>query len=144
MLPEHSKFIHTCQLTASDMLTYSTDDKFVDREIKTKLFDSLVQELAKHVTFHEMMDPKMFDKVIRGSVVIMPVEEYKKILDRRYVIHNPTPQKVVYELPDPVEVVEQANKIIDKAVTSSKSPTDFLTNRVNQLQNEHILSKRKP
>ncbi len=144
MLPEHSKFIHTCQLTASDMLTYSTDDKFVDREIKTKLFDSLVQELAKHVTFHEMIDPKMFDKVIRGSVVIMPVEEYKKILDRRYVIHNPTPQKVVYELPDPVEVVEQANKIIDKAVTSSKSPTDFLTNRVNQLQNEHILSKRKP
>jgi hypothetical protein len=128
----------------SDMLTYSTDDKFVEREIKTKLFDSLVQELAKHVTFHEMMDPKMFDKVIRGSVVIMPVEEYKKILDRRYVINNPTPQKVVYELPDPVEVVEEANKIISKAVTSSKSPTDFLTNRVNQLQNEHLLSKRKP
>jgi hypothetical protein len=144
MLPEHSKFIHTCQLTMSDMLTYSTDDKFVEREIKTKLFDSLVQELAKHVTFHEMMDPKMFDKVIRGSVVIMPVEEYKKILDRRYVINNPTPQKVVYELPDPVEVVEEANKIISKAVTSSKSPTDFLTNRVNQLQNEHLLSKRKP
>jgi hypothetical protein len=90
------------------------------------------------------MDPKMFDKVIRGSVVIMPVEEYKKILDRRYVINNPTPQKVVYELPDPVEVVEEANKIISKAVTSSKSPTDFLTNRVNQLQNEHLLSKRKP
>ena len=143
MLPEHSKFIHTCQLTLSDMLTYSTDDKFVEREIKTKLFDSLVQELAKHVTFHEIMDPKMFDKVIRGSVVIMPVEEYKKILDRRYVINNPTPQKVVYELPDPVEVVEEANKIISKAVTSSKSPTDFLTNRVNQLQNEHLLSKRK-
>jgi hypothetical protein len=148
MLPEHSKFIHTCQLNISDMLTYQTDDKFIERDVKAKLFDSLVQELAKHVSFHEMIDPKMYDKIIRGSVVIMPVEEYKKILDRRYVVNPPpTVVKVPYQSFDEVdagEAVKQASEIIDNAVKSSKSLTDFLSNRVTQLQNEHLLPKRKP
>ena len=148
MLSEHSKFIHTCQLTASDSVMYDFDGRQAELEMKRRIFDSLVQELAKHVTVSEMIDPKMFEKAIRGSVVIMPVDEYKKILDRRYVVQQPQPvQKITYPSFDDVDAgsaVKQASEIIDKAVKSSKSPTDFLTNRVTQLQNEHLLPKRKP
>lgn len=148
MLPEHTKHIHTCQITASDAVLYDFDGRQAELEIKRKIFDSLVQEMAKHVTFSEMMEPKFYEKVIRGSVVMMTVDEYKKILDQRYVVQNPTTiTKVVYEPLDPIdpaEVVKEADKIIGNAVKSSKSPTDFLTNRVSQLQNEHLLPKRKP
>jgi hypothetical protein len=148
MLPEHTKFIHTCQITASDALIYDFDGRQAELEIKRKIFDSLVQEMAKHVTFSEMMEPKYFDKVIRGSVVMMTVDEYKKILDQRYIVKNPTTvTKVVYEPLediDPVEVVKKADEVIDKAVKTSRTATDYLTNRVSQIQNEHLLPKRRP
>ena len=127
------------------MLRYTSEDKLIELEAKRQIFDSLVQVMAKNVTFAEMMDPQYFDKIIRGSVVMMTVDEYKKILDSRYVVPAPV-QKVVYqplEDIDPVEVVKKAEEVIDKAVKTSKTATDYLTNRVSQIQNEHLLPKRK-
>ena len=147
MLPEHAKHIKTFEVSASDSLRYTIDEKVVEYEIKCKIYESLYREMLDQVSFTQLVDPLYMDKKFRGSVVIMSVDEYKKILDSRYVVHNPSPvQKVNYpssEDVDPAAVVKKAEEVIEKAVKTSRTATDYLTNRLSQIHNEHLLPKRK-
>lgn len=135
MLPEHTKFIHCVDVAVSDMLNY-TEAHIAEEAVKRRIVADLTHIMSKRVTFHDHLDPISFDKRFRGTVVMMTLAEYKQILDSRYIV-NPQQTAVStrgFGALNPTVAVEQTSKIIDTAVKSSKSPTDFLSNRVAQLQ----------
>ena len=105
------------------------------------------------IYFKEMLEKKMTlvthrnfndDSIdVLAKVVIMSSDEYNELMRSR--IQPPMNYQINPYNPYIMnEVKEVAKEILSEEISKAKTAEDYLTNRVRQLQNEHLLPKRRP
>jgi len=118
-----------------------------EREIKEHCTDHLTsyfrEVLAKKMSIVTRRNPMDDSLEILGKVVIMSSEEYNQLMRSR--IQPPMNYQINPYAPYIMnEVKEVAKEILSEEISKAKTAEDYLTNRVRQLQNEHLLPKRRP
>jgi hypothetical protein len=119
-----------------------------EREIKEHCVDELTRYFRKvleeKMTIVTRKNPMDYTTEVVGKVVIMSSEEYNQLMRSRIqppLSYNHDPYMQTYNME---KVDEKAKEVLSEEIRKSKTAEDYLTNRVRQLQNEHLLPKRRP
>ena len=120
-------------LSASDILEH-------EDHIKRKLISEFTKFLYGKATITSTNNPNHYSKTFTAQVVILSLKEYTDLMSMasRSSVTYPSTKPMVME-----EVEEEAKKVLQREIQKSKTAEDYLMNRVRQLQNEHLLPKRK-
>ena len=120
-------------LSASDLLEH-------EEHIKRKLISEFTKFLYSKATITSANSPTQYSKSFTAQVVIMSVKEYTDLMSAipKSSVTYPNTKPMVMD-----EVEEEAKKVLQREIQKSKTAEDYLMNRVRQLQNEHLLPKRK-
>lgn len=110
-----------------------------ENRIKQQLIAEFMQALYKKATVTSYNDPMKDSKTFMAQVVILSLSEYRALLGSSNVQPLPTPAPISMD-----RVEEAAKEVLKQELQKSKTAQDYLMNRVRQLQNEHLLPKRKP
>ena len=118
-----------------------------EREIKEHCTEELIRYfrkvLAEKMTIITRKNPMDYTTEVLGKVVIMSSDEYNELMRSR--IQPPMNYQINPYAPYIMnEVKEVAKEILSEEISKAKTAEDYLTNRVRQLQNEHLLPKRRP
>lgn len=106
----------------------------------TSYFREVLAQKMSIITRRNHMDDSL---EVLGKVVIMSSDEYNELMRSR--IQPPMNYQINPYNPYIMnEVKEVAKEILSEEISKAKTAEDYLTNRVRQLQNEHLLPKRRP
>jgi len=140
MASEHE---HFAKMTMSPMLHRTTTESDMQEMIRGRLIDEFREVVYNKMTVHTQRNHRDDTISAVAGIVIMTTDEYRA-MQRTYAMNA---VMAPMQQPAPLvmkQVEEQAKEILDEQIKKSRSIEDYLTNRVRQLQNEHLLPKRRP
>ena len=139
MASEHE---HFAKMTMSPMLHRTTTESDMQEMIRGRLLDEFRQVVYNKMTVHTQRNHSDDTISAVAGIVIMTTDEYRA-MQRTYAMN--AVMAPMRQAPLVMKEVEQkAKEILVEELKKSKSTEDYLTNRVRQLQNEHLLPKRRP
>lgn len=134
---------HFAKVTLSPMIHRTTPNSALEEMVRGMLLDQFRQIVYNKMTVHTQTNYSDDTISAVAGIVIMTTDEYRA-MQRMYAMnvvtapmHQPAPLVMK-------QVEKQAKEILEQEIKKSKSAEDYLTNRVRQLQNEHLLPKRRP
>jgi predicted DNA-binding protein (MmcQ/YjbR family) len=142
-----AKHEHFSKMEIRQYDLYGLSEDEIMRRTTTALAKYFTEVLYEKMTIEVSKSHQNDTLNVLGKVVIMTTEEYNKLVRPQYPNARVYPNNyhLIDDIPiDMKKVDEKAKEVLDEEIRKSKTAEDYLTNRVRQLQNEHLLPKRRP